>query len=487
MSKKTYDLIVIGSGPAGFSSAMQASKFDKKVLLVEAHQQQLGGAWINTGTVPSKALRDAALNIHKFTQQFGDLGGKKAYDLFQMQDLLKFKSKVIDHENSEIKRNLIKNEIDTARGFGKITDPNTVEVTDHLGKVKKYSGRFILISTGSSPRPPSLFEVNQETILDLTSLMNLTHIPRRLTIVGTGINAIEYATIFNALGTKVNILNLNDNFLGFLDHEIRQEFLSTLEQNRIGFKSSVNLKGISFNLLRNYTEVRFTIGKSNELMVIESEQVLYFGKRIPNTSKIGLENVGIKTDKDGYIKVDDYMRTAAPNIFAAGDVIGYPGLASASFNQGRLACCAMFDIPISKINADVPFGIYSIPEISNIGLNEEEARAEGYEVTVGRAYYNSLTKAAINNCKSGLLKLVFETDTFRLLGVQIVGDEACEIIHLGQAVMAKNGDIRYFINHILNYPTYSEAYRVAAFNGVNRVNKSGVKYRKLLTDTRVTD
>jgi NAD(P) transhydrogenase len=317
--------------------------------------------------------------------------------------------------------------------------------------------------------------------------MDLTHIPRRLTIVGTGINAIEYATIFNALGTKVNILNLNDNFLGFLDHEIRQEFLSTLERNRIGVKSSVNLKGISFNLLRNYTEVRFTIGKSDELMVIESEQVLYFGKRIPNTDKIGLENVGIKTDKEGYIKVDDHLRTAAPNIFAAGDVIGYPGLASASFNQGRLACCAMFDIPASKINADVPFGIYSIPEISNIGLNEEEAIAEGYDVTVGRAYYNSLTKAAINNSKSGLLKLVFETGTFRLLGVQIVGDDACEIIHLGQAVMANNGDIRYFINHILNYPTYSEAYRIAAFNGVNRVYKAGVKYKKLLSDTSITD
>jgi NAD(P) transhydrogenase len=487
MSKKTYDLIVIGSGPAGFSCAMQASKFDKKVLLVEAHQQQLGGAWINTGTVPSKALRDAALNIHKFTQQFGDPGGKKAYDLFQMQDLLKFKSRVVDHENSELKRNLIKNEIDTARGFGKLTNPYTVEVTDHLGKVKNYTGKNILISTGSSPKPPALFDVNQETILDLTSLMNLTHIPRRLTIVGTGINAIEYATIFNALGTKVSILNLNDNFLSFLDEEIRNHFLMSLEENRIGLKSNVMLKGISFNMLRNYTEVRFTMGQSDELMVIESEQVLYFGKRTPNTTKIGLDNVGIKTDKDGYIKVDEHYRTAVPNIFASGDVIGYPGLASASFNQGRLACCAMFDIPASRVNADVPFGIYSIPEISNIGLNESEARAEGYDVTVGRAFYNSLTKAAINNSKTGLLKLVFETSTFKLLGVQIVGDDACEIIHLGQAVMANGGDIRYFINHILNYPTYSEAYRIAAFNGVNRVYKAGVKYKKLLSETSNAD
>jgi NAD(P) transhydrogenase len=487
MSIKTYDLIVIGSGPAGFSSVMQASKFGKKVLLVEAHPQQLGGAWINTGTVPSKALRDAAMNIHKFTQQFGDLGGKKAYDLFQMKDLLKFKTQVIDHENSEIKRNLIKNEVDTARGFGRIVDANTVEVTDQLGKAKTYKADFILVSTGSKPRQPELFEVNQKTILDVNALMNLTHIPRRLTIVGTGINAIEYATIFNALGTKVSILNLNKDFLTFLDEEIRTEFLNILEAKRINVKSDVKLKGISFNLLRNYTEVRYTLGNSDELMVLESEQVLYFGKRIPNTAKIGLDNVGIKTDRSGYIKVDEHFRTTVPNIFAAGDVIGYPGLASASFNQGRLACCEMFGIPTSKVSSDVPFGIYSIPEIASVGLNEEEARANGYEVTLGRSYYNSLTKAAINNNKSGLLKLVFETSSFRLLGVQIVGDEACEVIHLGQAVMAKGGDIRYFINHILNYPTYSEAYRVAAFNGVNRVFKAGVKYRKLLEDTPIAD
>jgi NAD(P) transhydrogenase len=478
--KFDYDLIILGSGPAGFSAAMQATKFEKKVLLVEANEKHLGGSWINTGTVPSKALREAAATIHKHTELFGDIDGKKAWARFKMADLLRFKNRVVDYENSEVKRNLIKNEVHTARGFGKITDEHTIEVTDHLGNVKSYTSEFILISTGSTQQPPATFKIDHEVIIDSYAIMNMTHIPRRLAIIGTGINAIEYATIFAALGTKVTLLNPSPQHMPFLDDEIRTEFYKSLEKHRMVIYNNVKMQGVQQNLLRNRTEVRFKLDGIDQLHVIETEYVLHFGARKPNTQKIGLDTVGITVDDAGYINVNDNYQTNVPNIYAAGDVVGFPGLASASFTQGRVATCHMCGVGDVMLTGFHPFGIYSIPEISSIGLTEEEARTSGLDVTVGRAYYKELTKSSVSNNATGMLKLVFETETLKLVGVHIVGENACELIHIGQVLMKKGHDIRYFIDNILNYPTFSEAYRVATFNGVNRVNKAGVKYRSLL-------
>jgi len=474
-----YDLIILGSGPAGFSASMQASKFDKKVLMIEANETHLGGSWINSGTVPSKALREAAVNIFKFTQQFGDVNNKKPYQLFQMKDLLTLKERVLEHENSEIKRNLVKNEITTLRGYGRILDPNTVEVTDPIQGVRTFTAQFILISTGSTPKSPKNFTIDHKTVLDNHSILSMEHIPRRLVIVGAGVQAIEYASIFASLGTKVTVLNPAEDFFTFLDHEIKDILVKNINTHRITMFHGVSVSQVGKNELRNCTEIHFsTIEESKR--VIETEQVLYFGGRTPNTTNIGLENVGISINTDGHIEVDGAYRTKAKSIFAAGDVVGYPELASASFSQGRLAACHMFDIPAAELSSTMPFSIYSIPEMSSVGLTENEAISEGYEVTVGRAYYENLTKAAISNNMSGMLKLVFETNTFRLLGVHAIGASACEIIHIGQVVLSFNGDIRYFINHMMNYPTYAEAYRIAAFNGVNRVYKAGVKYKSIL-------
>lgn len=476
--KFDYDLIILGSGPAGFSAAMQASKFDKKVLMVEANENHLGGSWINAGTVPSKALRETAMNIHKFTRQFGDLDEKKAYQRFQMSELLQLKNRVVDHENSEIKRNLVKNEITTLRGFGRIVDAHTVEVIDPIESKRNFTAEFILISTGSTARHPSNFIIDHRTVLDITSVLTMEHIPRRLVIVGAGVQAIEYATIFASMGTKITLLNPNEDYFTFLDHEIKEILASCLDDFRITIFHDAKVSRVGKNELRNCTEVHFITG--GEKRVIETEQVLYFGGRRPNTERIGLENVDIEIDENGHIPVDEEYRTRNKAIFAAGDVVGYPELASASFSQGRLATCHMFDIPAADMGQTMPFSIYSIPEISSVGLTETEAQEAGYQVTVGRAYYGNLTKATISNSQEGMLKLVFETGTFRLLGVHVIGDTACEIIHIGQAVLALKGDIRYFISHMMNYPTYAEAYRVAAFNGVNRVYKAGVKYRNIL-------
>ncbi len=474
-----FDLIILGSGPAGFSCAIQASKSDKKVLIIEADETHLGGAWINSGTVPSKALREAAMNIHRFTRQFGDVDNKKPYQIFEMEDLLKAKFKVLAHENSEIKRNLIKNEVKTVRGFGRLIDANTVEVADTIDVKKTYSAEFILISTGCSPTPPTAFKMDHKRVLDSNSILKLEHIPRRLVLVGAGVQAIEYATIFAALGTKVTILNPDAEYLPFLDSEIKNILDESLDAFRVLMYHSTTVTGIGVNELRNCTEVHFTTS-DGQRRVIETEQVLYFGGRTPNTRNLGLEELGIRIDDNEFIEVDSKHKTASKSIYAAGDVVGFPQLASASFSQGRLAACDMFNIPTTEMSGLIPFSIYSYPEISSIGLSEQEAKEAGHDVAVGRAYWNNLTKAAIADNQNGMLKLVFESTTFKLLGVHIIGMGACEIIHIGQTVMAYGGNVRYFIDHMMNYPTYAEAYRIAAFNGVNRVFKSGAKYRQPL-------
>jgi len=485
--KFDYDLIIIGSGPAGFSAAMQATKLEKKVLLVEANEKHLGGSWINTGTVPSKALREAAATIHKHTELFGDIDGKKAWARFKMADLLRFKNKVVDYENSEVKRNLIKNEVHTARGFGKLLDENTVEVTDHMDTIKTYTAEYILISTGSSQDQPKTFKIDQQVVVDSYTIVNMTHIPRRLTIIGSGVNAIEYATIFSSLGTKVTILNSTPSYLPFLDEEIREEFSKALKMHSMVIHNNVKMQGVQRNSIRNRTEVRFKVADEDQIRVIETEYVLHFGSRKPNTQNIGLERVGITLTDEGFISINENYQTVVPNIYAAGDVVGFPGLASASFTQGRIATCHMCGLNEVSLSGFHPFGIYSIPEISSIGLTEKEAREAGVDVSVGRAYYKELTKSSVSNNSIGLLKLVFESKSLKLLGVHIVGENACDIIHVGQVLMKKGHDIRYFMDNILNYPTYSEAYRVATFNGVNRVNKAGIKYRSLLESEKKAD
>jgi len=478
---RDYDVIIIGSGPAGFSCAMQSSKFDKNALVIESHEKYLGGTWINTGTVPSKALREAAKTILDFNTQFNKEDTQKPYDRFKMEDLLQYKDEILEKENLRAKNDLIKNEVDVVRGFGKIIDGHTVEVETHIGTTQTYTANYILVCTGSSPVNPENFEIDDDKILDYKSILNLTHIPRRLVIIGTGVNAVEYATTFAALGTRITIIGGREDYLTFLDHEIKEHLDKILSNKNIQIHTGVTVEDVDFNPLNTTTEVRFRNKKGDKrLQVIETEHVLYLEGRKPNTDKIGLEEVGIKTDERGFINVNDGYQTDLDTVYAAGDVVGFPRLASASFSQGRLAACNMFGIPALETPDQIPYGIYTIPEISNIGINEEDAREKGLDVTVGRAYFKNNAKADMTNQEEGLLKLVFDTETLKLLGVHIIGEQASNLIHLGQAVISFGGDVRYFIQHVMNYPTLSEAYKIAAFNGVNRVYKAGVKYKNIL-------
>jgi NAD(P) transhydrogenase len=478
-----YDLIIIGSGPAGFSCAMQSSKFDKKVLVIEANTDHLGGTWINTGTVPSKALREAAKTIHRYQGQFGNEKSQRPFEKFRMEDLLQYQQSILKSKNKKVREDLIKNEVDTVSGFGRLVNKNSVEVTLSDNSTKVYTAEKILLSTGSSPKPPSDNLNNGSEILNYESILDLTHIPRRLVIIGGGINAFEYATIFSSLGTRVSILNDQDDYLTYLDHEIKDQLHQSIERKKIIIFNSVTVKKIQKNDLRTCTEVLFKDADQKKLQVIETEHVLYFGGYQPNSVDIGLEKVGIHTTKEGFIKVNKNYQTEAASIYAAGDVIGFPTLASVSFVQGRLAACDMFGIPTQKLPADIPYGIYTIPEIAGIGITEQDAKKLDLDVTIGRAFYSNVTQADLAHIDEGLLKLVFSTKDFKLLGVHIIGESATDLIHLGQSIMTFGGDIRYFIQNVLNYPSYSEAYRIAAFNGVNRVHKAGVKYKKILEDS----
>ncbi|MEQ8523805.1 Si-specific NAD(P)(+) transhydrogenase [Gracilimonas sp.] len=481
--KYDYDVIVIGSGPAGFSCAMQSSKFDKKVLVIEANEDSFGGTWINSGTIPSKALRETARIIQRFQNQFKDLAKEKAYQHHQMADLLMYKNQILESKNTKVKADFDKNEIDTVRGFGKLKSDHEVEVKASDGTKKTYSGEYILVSTGSKPVKPKGFDLDHDKVFDYTSILSLTHIPRRLVVIGEGVRALEYATTFSNLGSRVSILNENDTFLPFLDNEISEQLQQILDKQKIEVFSDAENIEIKQNALRNTTEVKYNLRNDNENKrdrVIETEHVLYLGGKVPNTDNIGLEEVGVEVDDEGYIIVNDNNQSSIPNIYSGGDVKGFPAMASSAFSEGRIASCRMFGIEALDVPPEIPHAIYSIPEISSIGMTEKEAKANGLDVTVGRAYYKNITQGDISNQQDGLLKLVFETESLKLVGIHILGERASDLIHLGQAVMSLGGDIRYFINHVLNYPTYSEAYRIAAFNGINRVYKAGVKYKKIL-------
>lgn len=475
-----YDVIVIGSGPAGFSCAMQSTKFDKKVLIIEADREHLGGTWINKGTVPSKALREAAKLIQSYHSQFGDDKGRKPYEHFRMEDLLKYKQNILDNKNQKVKNEIIKNEIDTVRGWGKLVDDHTVEVTDLLDKKSTFTAEFILLATGSRPTTPNGFKIDHKNILDYESVLNLTHIPKRLVIVGSGILSFEYATIFSALGTRVAILSESDNPLHFLDQEIKSELFKILKSKKIQLITSVNIQKVEANDLRTCMEVGFNTDEVERLQVLETEHILYVGGKKPNIENIGIEELSIEMYKDFYVQVDETYKTSVSSVYAAGDLIGNPSLASTAFVQGRLAACNMFESDNDSLAEHAPYGIYSIPEIAGFGITEQDANDQGMDVTVGRAYFSNLTRADIQQETHGLLKLVFKTDDLTLLGVHIIGDQAADLIHLGQSVIAYGGTIKYFMDKVLNYPTYSEAYRIAAFNGVNRVHKAGVKYKKIL-------
>jgi NAD(P) transhydrogenase len=457
-----YDLIVIGSGPAGEKAAIEASKLRKTTAIIERHSVQ-GGVCLHTGTIPSKTLRETVLYIAGLRQRsvYGLVGGTRSG--LTIKELMYRKGQVIQQELDVIAQNMARHRIEVIHGTGMIADPHTVVVSTDDTSTRILKADSIIISTGTkSHRPPNV-EFDGTHIYDAETILDLDILPRSVTIVGGGVIGCEYASIFSHIGVKVTIVDIRKKLLSFLDHEIAEALMYLMR------KYGTNLVlGEAWESISREGDQVVTVTKSGRRIV--SDRLLYAAGRSGNTENLGLEGLGIETDDRGIIKVNSQYQTAAPNVFAVGDVIGFPSLASVSMDQGRIAAINAFKrSDISCLNTLLPFGIYTIPEVSLVGETEESLSAVGQDYEVGMARYYELPRGQIINDHDGMLKIIFDRKSKRILGVHIIGDKATELIHIGQAVMTHGGTLDYFIDTVFNHPTLSEAYKIAALDGFARL------------------
>ena len=454
-----YDLIVIGSGPAGEKGAAQAAWFGKRVALIE-REPVLGGACVNTGTVPSKTLRESALHLSGFRQR----GFLAAVDVklrrdITVADFMHRKQVVVEREWNRIDENLVRHNVERFSGTARFLSAHEIEVDD-----KVLHGEVILIATGSAPfRPPNI-PFDDEHVLDSDSILELDRIPQSLAVVGAGVIGCEYASIFGALGVDVHLINNRPYLLPFIDREIGAVLLREM-QTRVGVQA--HLGCVVESVVK--ASGRVTLSLQNGPAIV-AEKVLFAAGRTSNTSGLNLEAAGVKAGERGLLTVNEHYQTNVPNIYAAGDVIGFPSLASTSMEQARVAMVHAFDLKYKTSVATIlPYGIYTIPEVSTIGATEEQCKQDGIDYEVGRALYKHNARGQIIGDTEGLIKLVFERQTLKLLGVHIVGENASELLHVGMMVMQFGGTLNAFIDSVFNFPTLSEAYKYAAYDGLGNV------------------
>jgi NAD(P) transhydrogenase len=461
-----YDYVVIGSGPAGQRSAIQAAKLGKRVMLVE-RQAVVGGVCINTGTIPSKTLREAVLHLSGHRER-GIYGA--SYQVKQnitMSDLHFRTAHVIRHEIDVTRHQLQRNRIEVVVGNGKLVDPHTVSIEDVPGRgTRNVTADKIVIAVGTMATRDRKIPFDGQRILISDDILTLERLPRTLTVIGAGVIGIEYATIFATLGVRVTLVDKRDRLLPFIDREITDALAYQMHQTRVTLRLGEEVKGIEPFKDEKGDRVRVTLVSGKQIV---SEAALYSIGRTGATESLDLKAAGVDADDRGRLKVNEHYQTSQPHIYAVGDVIGFPSLASTSMEQGRLAACHAFDVKAESVPALFPYGIYTIPEISTVGKNEEELTHEGIPYEIGKANYREIARGQIIGDSSGLLKLIFNLETRELLGVHIIGEGASELIHIGQAVLAHKGTIDYFVNTVFNYPTLAECYKTAAFDGINRL------------------
>lgn len=456
-----FDLIVIGSGPAGQKAALQGAKAGKKVALIEACAQ-LGGGCVHQGTLPSKSFRES---IYRWSLKSKENSETQVPD---MARLLQRRDRVIESESQIVYDQLKRNGITLYEGRGKLISAHEVEVDSVNGK-ETLKASFIFLAVGARPIAPAHLKVDGQIVFDSDTILNLKRIPERLVVLGAGIIGCEYASMFAMAGAKVYLVDRRQEILASVDREIVHHLVDR-------FRS----QGVEILLESEATQIeengRVTLSDGRQ---IDSDAVLVALGRWGNTENLGLEQVGIQPDVRGLIPVDQNFRTSIPSIYAVGDVIGPPALASTSMEEGRIACCHAFGfdqmVDGHLFSQHFPYGIYTIPEMSMMGLTEEDLIAQKVDYVVGRAYYRELARGQIVGDQCGLLKLLVEAQSHKILGVHIVGDNAADLIHIGQAVMSLGGDVHYFIRSVFNYPTLAEAYKTAAFHAVNQIKSRAHK------------
>jgi len=457
-----FELIVIGSGPAGQKAAIQAAKLRRRVALVEK-RSAVGGACVNTGTIPSKTIREAVIYLTGLNQREVYGQGYRLKDEISIEDLALRTRQVVERERSVIRDQLLRNHVTMLDGAARFLEPHVLAITDRDGRERSVSAERIVLAVGSEPDHPSGIEFNGRTILDSDDIvLRLARIPDTLVVVGAGVIGIEFASMFAALGTRVTVVDARRELLDFCDHEVVEALQYHLRDLSVVFRFGERVTGVQETPLGTLT----TLASGKQ---IPADAVFYSAGRRGATEALALEQAGLAADDRGRIAVDDRYRTAVPHVYAVGDVIGFPSLASTSAEQGRLAACDAFGLEAHTMPELLPFGIFSIPEISYVGQTERELteKAEPYEV--GIAHYRELARGQILGENHGLVKLIVSSENGRLLGVHAFGAGATEVIHIGQAVMGLGGTIDFLVDTVFNYPTLAEAYKVAALDAANKL------------------
>jgi len=457
-----YDLIVIGSGPAGRRAGIQAAKLGRSVLVVD-RGRRIGGVSVHTGTIPSKTLRETVLNLSGYRER-GFYGlAYRAKKEITAEDLLKRLHITLNHEVEVLEHQFARNAVTTLRGAARFISPEQIEIVGESGEILQYSADRYILAVGTRPYRPGHVPFDNEYVLDSDEILDLKRLPRHLVVVGAGVIGVEYATIFSALDVRVTLIEARNSMLEFIDRELLATFVYDIRDRGIALRLGCTVKDIEKN--GSACTIRLEDGRT-----VRSDMVLYAAGRMGATADLNLDAAGLKADKRGRLEVDNAsFQTKVPHIFAAGDVIGFPSLASTSMEQGRIAACRAFDHPAQDAPAFFPYGIYAVPEMSTIGKTEEELREEGIGYEAGVARFRETSRGHIMGLETGLLKMMFALDDRRLLGVHIVGEGATELIHIGQAVLNLKGTIDYFVENTFNYPTLAEAYKIAALDAWNRM------------------
>ena len=461
-----YDLLVIGSGPAGHGAAMQAAHSGKRVAVVE-RSDVVGGVMLNTGTIPSKTMREAALYLSGYREHvvYGESYAVKQ-DI-RMKDLLVRTSHVMTAEIDVMRHQLLRNRVELITAEASFKDPYTLGLSSSdNGGYREVTGANIVIAVGSSATRDDRIPIDGRSIFLSDDMLGLDRLPRTMTIVGAGVIGLEYASIFATLGVRVTLVDKLPTLLPFVDAEIIQSLVYQLRRLRATLRLGEEVSSIE--PVEDERGERVSIHLASGKQIV-TEKALYSIGRTGATSSLNLAAAGLESDERGRIKVDQNYHTATPHIFAVGDVIGFPSLASTSREQGRLAACHAFGFEAESVPALFPFGIYTIPEISMVGRTEEELTEEGIPYEVGKAQYREIARGQILGDVTGMMKLIFHLETRRLLGVHILGEGASELVHIGQAALAFGAPIDYFVDAVFNYPTLAECYKTAAHDGINRL------------------
>lgn len=464
-----YDLVVIGSGPAGHSAAVQAARLRKRVAIIESGAM-VGGVCVNTGTIPSKTLREALMYLSGYREHLIYGVSYTVKQNITMKDLLTRVDPVVRHEIDVMRHQLLRNGVELKMALGSFDDPHTVRLTSADGHSQStVTAENILIAAGSEATRDAHIPFDAHCIFASDDILALDELPRTLTVVGAGVIGCEYASMFAALGVKVTLIDKRTRLLPFVDGEISEALSYHLRENRVTVRLGEEVSGIKLYDDGRPQPVELALASGKHIV---TDKALYSIGRTGAVRRLNLDAAGVKADGRGRIKVNEVYQTEVPHIYAAGDVIGFPALAATSMEQGRVAVAHAFDTEFQGAIEFFPYGIYTVPEVSFVGRTEEELTAAGIPYEIGKARYREVARGQIIGDETGMLKLLFHSETRELLGVHIIGEGACELVHVGAAVLSLGGKLDYFLKAVFNYPTLAQCYKIAALDGVSRLGHS---------------